>query len=203
MARIAYDILVKENPVALQKAELILADMANQTITDSERDHPFVECASFADMVKYKGGGWQSNWHFVDIPYFDQGGNMNDYPEFKEDMMNITIAIPGIVDWLMNKPAYKDSPVYQTIIQNNYNNDKRGRSYALRLLIHYHGDIHQPLHSLSRVNPEFPAGDRGGNSFPLPGHYSIKELHAAWDSLLYEFHVNDKLVSIRAHFNRK
>ncbi len=52
----AYDILVKENPVALQKAEVILSAMANQTLTDSERDHPFVEAAPFADMVKYRGG---------------------------------------------------------------------------------------------------------------------------------------------------
>ena len=80
-------------------------------------------------------------------------------------------------------------------MQNNYNNDARGRSYALRLLIHYLGDVHQPLHSLSRVNPEFPAGDRGGNDFKLPSHYGAKELHAVWDSVLYEFHVNDKLVS--------
>ena len=101
-----YDILLKENPVALQKAEVILSAMANQTLTDSERDHPFVEAAPFADMVKYRGGQWQSNWHFVDIPYFDQGGNINNYPEFKEDMMNITVAIPGIVDWLMDKPGY-------------------------------------------------------------------------------------------------
>jgi hypothetical protein len=50
------------------------------------------------------------------------------------------------------------------------------------------------MHALSRVNPEFPAGDRGGNDFPLKNHYSIAELHAAWDSVLYEFHVNDKLV---------
>jgi hypothetical protein len=56
--------------------------------------------------------------------------------------MNITIAIPGIVDWLMNKPGYQDNIVYQTIMKNNYQNDTRGRSYALRLLIHYHGDIH-------------------------------------------------------------
>jgi len=169
--------------------------MANQTITSSERDYPFVEAAPFADMVKYKGGGWQSGWHFVDIPYFDQGGNTQDYPDFKEDMKNITLAIPGIVDWLMNKPDHKDSPIYQTIMENNYNNEARGRSYALRLLIHYLGDIHQPLHALSRVNPEFKAGDRGGNDFPLPSHYSTKELHAVWDSVIYEFHVNDKLVS--------
>ena len=72
----AYDTLQKENPKALQGAEKILSAMANQTVTSSELNYPFVECASFADEVKYKGGGWQSNWHFVDIPYFDQGGNL-------------------------------------------------------------------------------------------------------------------------------
>jgi len=58
VARMAYDILEKENAGALKKAEDILANMANQTITSSEKDHPFVEAAPFADMVKYKGGGW-------------------------------------------------------------------------------------------------------------------------------------------------
>ena len=75
--------------------------------------------------------------------------------------------------------------------------ETRGKSYALRLLIHYLGDIHQPLHSMSRVDADFPAGDRGGNSFNLPTHYTAKELHAVWDSVIYEYHVNDKLVSFR------
>ena len=69
-----------------------------------------------------------------------------------------------------------------------------GRSYALRLLIHYVGDVHQPLHSTSRVNAEFPAGDRGGNSFPLPNHYAANNLHSVWDSVIYEFHESFKLV---------
>jgi hypothetical protein len=47
---------------------------------------------------------------------------------------------------------------------------------------------------MSRVDNNYPAGDRGGNDFPLPTHYSAKELHAVWDSVIYEFHVNDKLV---------
>jgi hypothetical protein len=68
-------------------------------------------------------------------------------------------------------------------------------SYATRLLIHYVGDVHQPLHCVSRVNKDYPAGDRGGNSFPLPTHYSDKELHAVWDSAIYELKSNDKLVS--------
>jgi hypothetical protein len=32
--------------------------MKDETVTDSEKDHIFVESAPFADMVKYKGGGW-------------------------------------------------------------------------------------------------------------------------------------------------
>ena len=58
----------------------------------------------------------------------------------------------------------------------------------MRLLIHYLGDIHQPLHATARVDKEYPVGDKGGNMFPLPGHYGVKELHAAWDKVLYEFH---------------
>lgn len=108
-------------------------------------------------------------------------------------MHNITEHIPDIVNWLSGKGNYKESDTYTTVMNNNYNNETRAQSYALRLLIHYLGDVHQPLHALSRVNPEFPAGDRGGNDFPLKNHYSIAELHAAWDSVLYEFHVNDKL----------
>lgn len=57
----------------------------------------------------------------------------------------------------------------------------------MRLLIHYVGDVHQPLHASTRVDHEHPAGDRGGNDFPLPSLDKIKELHAVWDSVLYEF----------------
>jgi len=49
------------------------------------------------------------------------------------------------------------------------------------------------MHCMSRVDKEYPTGDRGGNDFPLPNHYSANELHAVWDAVIYEFHVNDKL----------
>jgi hypothetical protein len=117
-------------------------------------------------------------------------------------MHNITEHIPDIVDWLSNKGNFKESDTYTTVMKNNNNNETRAKSYALRLLIHYLGDVHQPMHALSRVNPEFPAGDRGGNDFPLKNHYSIAELHAAWDSVLYEFHVNDKLPYDEAGWNK-
>lgn len=190
----AYDILIEQSPEALAQVEDLLAVMANETITDVEKDHPFVECAQFADAIKYKGGSWQSNWHFVDIPYFDKGGDAKDFPLFKFDEKNISAAIPGLVNWLMESTNYKDDYVYTTIMKYMSGNEQRGKSYAIRLLIHYLGDIHQPLHSLARVDSDYPSGDRGGNDFPVPSHYSTKELHAVWDSVMYEFHVNDKVV---------
>ena len=80
-------------------------------------------------------------------------------------------------------------------MSNVGNDESIGLSYALRFLIHYVGDIHQPLHCMNRVDKSYPAGDKGGNDFPLPNHYDANELHAVWDSVIYEFHTNDKLVS--------
>jgi len=59
-------------------------------------------------------------------------------------------------------------------------------STALRLIIHYVGDIHQPLHSTSRVDDKYPAGDRGGNSVRMPSRGGASNLHAVWDSVVYK-----------------
>jgi hypothetical protein len=69
------------------------------------------------------------------------------------------------------------------------------RSFALRLIIHLVGDIHQPLHCSNRVTKESPTGDKGGNDFHLPSHYGNSDLHAVWDTLIYEYHAAVKLVS--------
>lgn len=59
------------------------------------------------------------------------------------------------------------------------------KSYALRLLIHYIGDISQPFHCESRFDSAYPTGDAGANLFPLPYHYTVDELHALMDKVLY------------------
>lgn len=55
------------------------------------------------------------------------------------------------------------------------------------MLIHYTGDIHQPLHATSRVDHEYKRGDRGGNSVYLPKEDGVSNLHAVWDSVIYEW----------------
>lgn len=82
-----------------------------------------------------------------------------------------------------------------TEVQELSTSEASAKSYALRLLIHYLGDIHQPLHCATRVDKAYPEGDRGGNLFPLPNHYATDDLHAVWDSVLYNYHDKYTLVS--------
>ena len=56
------------------------------------------------------------------------------------------------------------------------------------MIIHYVGDLHQPLHGTSEVDHSFPKGDFGGNLHKLPSDLDtgVGDLHAVWDSVIYE-----------------
>jgi hypothetical protein len=64
---------------------------------------------------------------------------------------------------------------------------KQAESFILRLLIHYIGDIHQPLHNVARINRNNKEGDKGGNKFNLSPVNNVTNLHYLWDSVLYEY----------------
>lgn len=66
------------------------------------------------------------------------------------------------------------------------------RSIALRLLIHYVGDIHQPLHAVSRYDNR-GRQDYGGNAVKIPAKQGADNLHAVWDSVVYEQTANIRL----------
>lgn len=65
--------------------------------------------------------------------------------------------------------------------------EKNGMSTAMRFLIHYTGDVHQPLHATARVDQNYRRGDFGGNAVALPSKSGAKNLHSVWDSVIYEF----------------
>ena len=98
--------------------------------------------------------------------------------------------MPSILTWLEGKDA-TSTIAYQTIMKH-VGSEEEGKSLALRLLIHYYGDIHQPLHNVDRYTKEFLNGDKGGNAFELKNHYSANELHAVWDNVIYTYHKNPK-----------
>jgi len=98
----------------------------------------------------------------------------------------------AIVQWLSvadDGDDYLDSYMYDYIQNRLYPGETAlAQSYALRLLIHYVGDIHQPLHTEAQYSTAYPTGDKGANSVTLPYHYGADELHAVWDILMYTEH---------------
>jgi len=172
VARVAYDKIMAVNPALMDKANTILAGISQFTTLESK--YPFVECATFADEIKNEGFDDQSHWHFVDNPFYDQGFTANIAP----NEYNVTWAIGEMINALKG--------VKSSALKSGAVNPIFGESFDLRLLIHYIGDIHQPLHAVSRYIPSQPAGDQGGNKFYLTMNQGINELHALWDSVLYQ-----------------
>jgi len=58
------------------------------------------------------------------------------------------------------------------------------KSYDLTWLLHLVGDVHQPLHSATRVSSTQPDGDAGGNLVKICNPGCSSELHAFWDDIL-------------------
>ncbi|MEM9887319.1 MAG: S1/P1 nuclease [Bacteroidota bacterium] len=128
-----------------------------------ERDYPytnnFAALSTWPDDLKSEGVYAYSTLHYTNIPYNPQ---------------NLAIPVPPEVDVLWAIDQAK-SILYS----------KRSRpvekARQLAFLIHFVGDIHQPLHSTSYFNNDLPAGNRGGNDFPISSFGRWKNLHACWD----------------------
>jgi len=101
-----------------------------------------------------------ASWHYIDIPFFD-GYETN----VTLDEKNVAWALNTGFKVLRNQSVEYPKPE------------------MLRNLIHFAGDIHQPLHACQRYTPELPTGDQGGNFFRVH-HPSISSLHALWDTAL-------------------
>src|SRR5262249_38088288 len=69
---------------------------------------------------------------------------------------------------------------------------KTARAQALRFVIHFVGDIHQPLHCASRVDASHTEGDQGGNLVTVVasngnGGTGQVKLHSYWDGGVTRF----------------
>jgi hypothetical protein len=117
-----------------------------------------VTAACWADDFKSSLGTGTS--HYIDI-----GISLDGYPtnQVANDPSNIVSAIRQCVSTLQSTDA---TPADQ--------------GTALRYLIHFVGDIQQPLHCTTGVTTNQPTGDAGGNGFSISG--SGGNLHSLWDS---------------------
>jgi hypothetical protein len=95
---------------------------------------------------------------------------------------NVTWAIEEMVHSLKQVTSKQKSPPNV--------NPQLAESFNLRLLIHYVGDIHQPLHAINRYDEVFKGGDEGGNYFSIEEVAGVTNLHMLWDSVLTAFDVD-------------
>lgn len=107
----------------------------------NEKDHAFTECATFADDIKLTFGAFQNNWHFIDQPYLDEEGTTLDDFDFHETDVDVTHALTDFTAFLKGDKN-SDASKYIARIALDFPNYEDRRSFVLRMIIHYTGDIH-------------------------------------------------------------
>jgi S1/P1 Nuclease len=112
------------------------------------------DLASWADEIR-QSQPQTANWHFVDIPLDSTGLDMN------RDCAGGDCVIAQITN-------------FQTAWVNP-TASAQSRREALLFLVHFVGDLHQPLHCENN-------NDRGGNDVPVSFLGNSTNLHALWDS---------------------
>jgi hypothetical protein len=120
----------------------------------------FVTAACWADDIKDFTSAY-SDSHYIDIAI-----SLDGYPTNAAtvDPSNVVVAIRSSVATLQDPT--------QTL---------SNQAVALRFLLHFCGDITQPLHCSTGVSTNEPAGDAGGNDFNLTNS-AWTDLHVLWDA---------------------
>jgi hypothetical protein len=105
---------------------------------------------------------YTASWHYVNPP---QGLNYDQFVKYlqTDTSANVYHAIIKMEKQLKNPKSSKSEKVF-----------------ALKMIIHFVGDLHQPMH-VSR------AEDQGGNKIKLKFQRKESNLHSLWDSGLIEY----------------
>lgn len=141
--------------IVAEIAEARLSDPARSEVAQllSQEDHQHLDqVASWADDYR-ESHPETAPWHFVDIPLLASGYDAN------RDCKNEACVVAQIQHFaavLADKTAAPSD-----------------RLTALKFVVHFVGDIHQPLHCEDN-------GDRGGNDIHLTYFGKATNLHAVW-----------------------
>ena len=128
------------------------------------KSNSFITSACWADDLKTYGNMANEEWHFATFPYI-KSAIFDSLDNFRNDSMVI---------WAINQ-AKNILTSKTTLLQD--------KSRYLSFLIHFVGDIHQPLHIATLFSSDFkaPEGDRGGNKYDIKGEHE-DNLHMFWDA---------------------
>ncbi len=131
----------------------------NQSLNHHQRRYSLVAATVWLDVLYDPRYLSLKPIHYIDLPYSVDGSPL--------PTVSTTNAVSAI-----QKASHtvKDTSVNDT-----------QRAVALRILLHVVGDIHQPLHAITRISHAHPRGDRGGNDFHLGKNHIAPNLHRYWD----------------------
>jgi hypothetical protein len=113
-----------------------------------------------AQNIGYDDRLMHKYWHYVDLPLAAGA---------EGEPANAPNALTEIV--LLAAAIHSDEP-------------REVKSYDVVWLEHLVGDVHQPLHCVSRFTRNHPHGDAGGNLVRFCERPCRDELHFYWDALL-------------------
>jgi hypothetical protein len=165
------------------KGHAIVADIASSRLSPAAKqnlrillgDDSLASIASWADTVR-KERDESYDWHFVDIPK-DALGFSEERDCFRPQDKHkdaLTDHHNCVVDRIES---------FQKVLGDE-KASRADRLEALKWIVHFVGDLHQPLHAIDEA--------RGGNEIKLPVFGSAKcgdydcNLHWTWDTLLLE-----------------
>lgn len=137
------------------------ASFVRSTLSNSQTDY-MANVSTWADSYRYTtDGGWSSNLHFID--------SMDDAPDSCDVLYDRDCGDKGcVVSAIVNYTSILVSATDAESVQED----------ALRFLIHFVGDIHQPLHDENI--------ERGGNGINITWDGEDTNLHHIWDTEIPE-----------------
>tara|TARA_R110002020_G_scaffold144173_6_gene317103 strand:+ start:306 stop:1085 length:780 start_codon:yes stop_codon:yes gene_type:complete len=135
-------------------AEKYLTKKAKRSINRLLDGQSLALVSTYADEIKsdskYRKYG---PWHYVNFPFDSTYENHE-----KNEAGDIIVAINKSIEVLKDENASKEDKVFY-----------------LKMLVHFLGDLHQPLHiGLAK--------DKGGNDFQVQWFKEGTNLHSVWDS---------------------
>lgn len=132
----------------------------NDVLNTSERRWSLLDASTWLDVCRRSYAGQFDEMHYIDIPYTEDGSSLR----IKQPFMNAVVALEQSKAFLLDETKTPHE-----------------RAVALRIMLHLVGDIHQPLHAVTRVSRHYKKGDKGGNLVYLRKNKVAKNLHAYWD----------------------
>jgi len=140
-------------------AEKYLTKKAKKEIDKLLNGYSLAFVSNYADEIKsddkYKK---YYTWHYVNFPF---GSTYESHP--KSDKGDIIVGINTCIEVLKNE-----------------NSSREDKVFYLKMLVHFLGDLHQPMHVSGVVD------DKGGNDFQVRWFNEGTNLHVVWDTKMIE-----------------